>query len=334
MAAEGSGAGDSGAVTSADFADEPGLALTREFQVQPMNRIGIPLLLVALAGSATAGDVDGPLADRSLYALATAPEIGTHEAQSVSSGGAEAGAGDSVELAKKLNNPVASLISVPLQFNYDTGFGPKDAYKLTLNVQPVIPVSINEDWNVIVRTIVPVVYQESIADGIDSKFGLGDTLQSFFFSPKQPTSGGWIWGVGPAFLWPTATDDALGSEKWGAGPTGLVLRQEHGWTYGVLANHIWSYAGADDRGEVNSTFIQPFLTHTWPTATTLGVNTESTYDWANEQWTVPINLFASQVVKFGKLPVQLSGGPRYYAASPDGGPEWGARFVMTFLFPK
>ena len=94
-----------------------------------------------------------------------------------------------MELAKKLNNPVASLISVPLQFNYDTGFGPKDADKLTLNVQPVIPVSINEDWNVIVRTIVPVVYQESIADGIDSKFGLGDTLQSFFFSPKAADVG-------------------------------------------------------------------------------------------------------------------------------------------------
>jgi len=306
--------------------------------MQHLNRIGIPVLLIALvAGSAKAEDVDGPLSDRSLYALATAPESGVQETHSASSGGADnadASADNSVELAKKLNNPVASLISVPLQFNYDTGFGPKDAYKLTLNVQPVIPVSISEDWNLIVRTIVPVVYQESIADGIDSKFGLGDTLQSFFFSPKQPTSGGWIWGVGPAFLWPTATDDALGSEKWGAGPTGLVLRQEHGWTYGVLANHIWSYAGADDRGEVNSTFIQPFLTHTWPTATTLGVNTESTYDWANEQWTVPINLFASQVVKFGNLPVQLSGGPRYYAASPDGGPEWGARFVMTFLFPK
>src|SRR5450432_1271152 len=130
---------------------------------------------------------------------------------------------DSAELAKKLSNPVASLISVPLQFNYDTGFGPKDAYKLVLNVQPVIPITLNEDWNLIIRTIVPVVYQDSLADGIDSKWGLGDTVQSFFFSPKAPTSGGWIWGVGPVFLWPTATNDLLGSGKWGAGPTGLIL---------------------------------------------------------------------------------------------------------------
>ncbi len=150
---------------------------------------------------------------------------------------AEAPAGDDTELAKKLSNPIANLISVPLQFNYDKGFGPKDAGVLRLNVQPVIPITLNEDWNLITRTIIPLVYQESPADGIDSQFGLGDTVQSFFFSPKQPFNG-WIWGVGPVFNWPTATDDQLGSEKWGAGPTIVVLKQESGWTYGMLANHI------------------------------------------------------------------------------------------------
>jgi hypothetical protein len=211
---------------------------------------------------------------------------------------APSGGGDSdAELAKKLSNPVASLISLPLQFNYDEGFGPKDAYKLSLNVQPVIPITLNEDWNLIVRTIVPIVYQDSVADGIDSQFGMGDIVQSFFFSPKEPTSGGWIWAIGPVFLWPTATDDSLGSEKWGAGPTALLLKQEKGWTYGVLANHIWSFAGASDRDEVNATFIQPFLAYTWPTATTVNLNTESTYDWNSNQWTVPINLSVSQVLK-------------------------------------
>jgi hypothetical protein len=241
---------------------------------------------------------------------------------------------DAAALAKKLANPVASLISVPLQFNYDEGFGPKDAYKLTLNIQPVIPVSLNDEWNLIVRTIVPVVYQDSPATGIDSSFGLGDTVQSLFFSPKAPTKGGWIWGVGPVFLWPTGTDDSLGSEKWGAGPTGLILRQEKGWTYGVLANHIWSYAGDGARNSVNATFVQPFLVYTFPTATGIGINTETTYDWSNEQWTVPINVFVNQVVKFGKQPVQFQVGPRYYAEAPDGGPEWGVRFAITFLFPR
>ena len=244
------------------------------------------------------------------------------------------GRSDSAELAKKLSNPVASLISVPFQFNYDEGFGPKDAYKLTLNIQPVIPITLNEEWNLIVRTIVPVVYQDSLADGIDSKFGLGDTVQSFFFSPKAATPGGWIWGVGPVFLWPTGTSDILGSRKWGLGPTGLILKQEKGWTYGILANHIWSYAGDSDRSEVNATFLQPFLAYTWPTATTVTFNTESTYDWSSSQWTVPLNLSVSQLVRFGKQPVQFAIGPRYYAESPDGGPEWGARFVVTFLLPK
>jgi hypothetical protein len=241
---------------------------------------------------------------------------------------------EAAELAKKLNNPVANLISVPFQFNYDEGFGPKDSERITLNVQPVIPVPLNKDWNLITRTIVPVVYQDSIADGVDSEFGLGDIVQSFFLSPKAPTSGGWIWGIGPAFLWPTATDNSLGSEKWGLGPTVVLLRQEHGLTYGVLANHIWSYAGDDDRKNVNATFIQPFISYTTTTHTTFGINTESTYDWTASDWTVPINLTVSQLLKIGKQPVQLSIGPRYYAASPDGGPEWGARFTVTFLFPQ
>jgi hypothetical protein len=243
---------------------------------------------------------------------------------------APAGGDDSTELAKKLSNPVASLISVPFQFNYDEGFGPKDAYEVVLNVQPVIPISISNDWNLIIRTIVPVVYQ----DGIDSRFGLGDTVQSFFFSPKEPTAGGWIWAVGPVFLWPTATDDSLGGHTWGAGPTALLLKQDSGWTYGVLANHIWSFASAGGDEEVNATFLQPFIAYTWPTATTLTVNTESTYDWTNHQWTVPLNLQVSQIVKFGKQPVQFAIGPRYYAERPEDGPEWGVRFTMTFLFPR
>jgi hypothetical protein len=148
-----------------------------------------------------------------------------------------------------------------MQFNYDEGFGPKDAYKLTLNVQPVIPITLNDDWNLIVRTIVPVVYQDSIADGIDSKFGLGDTIQSFFFSPST-TPGGITWGVGPAIQWPTGTDPLIDSGKWAADPTAAILKQQSGWTYGILANQIWSFAdagGPNHRPEVNQAFIQPFL---------------------------------------------------------------------------
>ena len=234
---------------------------------------------------------------------------------------------------QKLNNPVANLISVPFQYNLDFGIGPRNATKNTLNIQPVVPISISKDWNVIVRTILPVIYQDSPADGTPSRWGLGDTTQSFFFSPKAPIHD-WIVGVGPVFLWPTATDDSLGTEKWGIGPTAVLLQQKHGWTYGALANQIWSYAGDSDRQSVNATFLQPFLTYSFPTYTTLGINTESTYDWANHQWTIPINVFASQLIKVGKLPLQLQLGGRYYAEGPSGGPEWGLRFTLVFLFPK
>ncbi|MEO8614868.1 MAG: transporter [Luteolibacter sp.] len=241
---------------------------------------------------------------------------------------------DAAELAKKLSNPIANLISVPLQSNWDFGIGPADATMYTLKIQPVIPFTLNQDWNLITRTILPVIDLESPVAGGDDKFGLGDTTQSFFFSPKAPTSNGWIWGAGPAFLWPTATDDALGSEQWSAGPTVVLLRQDSGWTYGLLANQLWSYAGNDNNEAVNATFLQPFLSYQTKTMTTFGVNTESTYDWTARQWTVPINAYINQMVKIGGQPISFQLGYRYFADGPEGGPDWGLRFGVTFLFPK
>lgn len=240
------------------------------------------------------------------------------------------------ELAKQLSNPIASLTSVPLQFNYDDGIGASgDGYKVTLNVQPVIPVSISEHWNLISRTIVPIVYQDDIFPAEDSQFGLGDTVQSVFFSPKALTKGGWTWGVGPALLLPTATDDLLGGEKWGAGPTAVALRQtKSGWTYGALANHLWSFAGADDRADISATFLQPFLAKSLGKGRTLSFGVESTYDWKAEQWNVPLNVGYSKVSRIGKQLVSYQGGVRYYVQAPDNGAEWGLRFTFTLLYPK
>ncbi|WP_228874942.1 transporter [Paraburkholderia saeva] len=240
------------------------------------------------------------------------------------------------DLAKQLSNPVAALISVPFQFNYDGNIGPnRDGDKYLLNFQPVIPFRLNENWNLISRTIVPVVSQSNIAPGSGSQTGLGDVVQSFFFSPSKPTANGLIWGVGPALLLPTDTDRQLGAEKWGAGPTAVLLWQANGWTYGALANHIWSFAGDGNRSGVSSTFLQPFLNYTTKDAWTFGLNTESTYDWNRHQWSTPINATVSKLLKFGKQPVSIGGGVRYWAASPDSGPHgWGARLVVTLLFPK
>ena len=230
--------------------------------------------------------------------------------------GGGGGAGDdektqSAELAKKLQNPVASLISVPIQNNWDFGIGPAGAMRYTVNIQPVIPVSISKDWNLIVRTIMPIIYAEAPVDNrlapdsvSEDHSGLGDITQSFFFSPKSPV-GGWILAAGPVALWPTATDSVLGAGKWGAGPTAVALRQEHGWTYGALVNHLWSYGGWGDNN-VNASFVQPFVSFTTKTFTTFGVNTESTYNWIESQWTVPVNFTVQQLVKDGLIQLPRS----------------------------
>jgi len=243
---------------------------------------------------------------------------------------------EAAELAKQLANPIASLISLPFQLNYDDDYGPTDQGSvLRLNIQPVVPFAIANDWNMISRTILPLIDQNDVPFSGVSEFGLGDTVQSLFFSPSAPTSGGWIWGAGPVFLLPTATDEVLGADKWGMGPTGVVLKQTGPWTYGALANHIESFAGDSDRADVSATFLQPFLSYITPTQLTLSVNMESTYDWENEDWSVPINLGANQLVRMGNQLVQLGGGLRYWVSSPEAGPEgWGIRLNATFLFPR
>lgn len=287
----------------------------------------------------------------------------------------EASSGEAAQLAKQLSNPVASLISVPFQANYDFNMGPTDhGSKFTLNIQPVIPISIGKDWNLIVRTILPVISQHDVfyrdipsfpglpdrilnqvppalRDDAErearqlydeevrrhpqnrSQDGLGDTTQSFFFSPKEPGPGGLIWGIGPALLYPTATQDLLGGGKWGAGPTFVALVQKGGWTVGALANQIWSFAGDDDRNNISSMFLQPFAAYTTRTHTTFTLNTESTYDWENSQWTVPINVMVSQILKIGKQPISIQIGGRYYTEGPSGAPDWGVRLNITLLYP-
>ncbi len=179
------------------------------------------------------------------------------------------------ELAQQLANPVSALISVPFQLNYNSNIGPADdGEQWLLNAQPVIPFSLNKDWNLISRTILPLVHQSDVFPGAGNQTGLGDTVQTLFFSPKAPAAGGWIWGAGPVFLVPTGTDDLLTTDKWGAGPSAVLLRQTGPWTTGMLGNHIWSYAGDSNRRDVSSSLLQPFVSYTTPGAWTFGLQTE------------------------------------------------------------
>ena len=240
------------------------------------------------------------------------------------------------ELARKLANPIAALISVPIQYNYDQNFGPEDDGSVSrLNIQPVIPASLNDDWNLITRVILPLVDQKDIPVKGQGESGLGDVVASLFSSPKAPASGGWIWGAGPVLLLPTASEDALGAEKWGLGPTLVALKQTGPWTVGGLANHIWSVDGDSDRDDVNATFVQPFISYITRTKTTFGISSETTYDWEGDSWSVPVNATVAQMLKAGPQILQVTVGARYWLDAPDNGPEgWGIRLQLTLLYPK
>ena len=244
------------------------------------------------------------------------------------------GQGSNTEIAKELSNPIADLVHLPIQMNYEQDIGPDDdGWRLQTNLQPVIPFHLTEDWNLISRTIIPVTHQEDILPGAGSQSGLGDTTLSLFFNPKK--RGGILWGAGPIMHLPTATNSLLGTEKWGAGPSAIVLTQRGPWTVGSLGHHIWSFAGDRDRADLSFTFLQPFAAYTWPNAWTASVGSESNYNWKTEKWSVPANVAVSKVVRLGKLPVRFQAVVGYFVESPDEGPEgFRFRFQVNLVLPR
>lgn len=243
-------------------------------------------------------------------------------------------ANDAAELAKKLANPVASLISVPFQNNTDIGIGTYNGSKNTLNIQPVIPISLSPKLNLIARVILPVISQHDIYGEGTQQSGLSDAVASAFFSPSEAKNG-LVWGAGPVFLVPTATNDLLGTKKFGVGPTGLILKQANGWTYGALANQIWSVAGDANRSDVNQMFLQPFLVYNWKSGAGIGLNSEITQNWEGKTTTAFINPTISGVTKMGKQIISLVVGPRIQVAAPEGSKaDFGVRAALTFVFPK
>jgi hypothetical protein len=234
------------------------------------------------------------------------------------------------DIQKQLANPIASLTVVPIQTNFDFKIGPaQDGSRVTTNIQPVVPFKLSDQMTLVVRTIVPIVAQNNIFPGAGPQAGLGDSLQSFFFVPA--TVGGFTWGAGPALQYRTGTDPLLTTGKWGAGPTVVALQQTGPWTIGILANHIWSFAGDAGRSDVSNTFLQPFIAYAAAGGWTYTVNTQSTYDWVAKQWSVPILGQISKLTKIGEQPVSIAAGVKYWAQSPVSGPH-GLAGVVSISF--
>jgi len=241
------------------------------------------------------------------------------------------------ELQKAAQNPVADMISIPLQNNFNFNVGPKNEMQYVGNIQPVIPIKLTEEWNLITRTILPIINQPSPAPGVSSNFGLGDLNPTFFLSPGKP--GALIWGVGPTFTLPTATDTALGSGKWSMGPAAVVLTMQGPWVLGVLANQQWSVAGDSDRRSVSQLLIQPFVNYNLPDGWYLTSSPIITANWmadSGNQWTVPLGGGFGKLWRVGKvgLPVNTQLSAYYNIEKPQGAADWSLRFQVQVLLPK
>jgi hypothetical protein len=240
---------------------------------------------------------------------------------------------DQEALAKKLANPVSDLVSVPFQFNWEQNVGPDEQTRFVLNIQPVIPFSLNANWNMITRVIVPFLSQPPLFEGGAPTFGVSDILTSFFFSPKR---GGLIWGVGPAISLPSTAEPALGTGKWSAGPTAVALKQTGPWTYGALWNQVWSFSGNDARDDVNQMFLQPFLAYQATRTITLTLQSETSANWEVDEgrWTVPVNVVVAKLSTFGVFPASYQLGFGAFAAHPETGPSWKVRGAIVVLLPR
>jgi hypothetical protein len=242
---------------------------------------------------------------------------------------------ESSEIAKQAQNPIASLISVPIEndFNPQTGIKKDDSYVLEL--KPVIPVRLSNDWTMITRTVIPVIQVPDLAPGVDGTAGVGDVQLSLFLSPAK--AGAVIWGAGPVISFPTASQEILGTKKVSVGPTVVVLRSQGHWLFGTLVQNLFSVAGPAARPDVNQMLLQPFANYNLRHGWYLTSSPIITANWEvspNQRWVVPVGGGVGKIVHFGKLPVNMYTQFFRNVERPDGTTHWSARFQAQLLFPK
>ena len=241
------------------------------------------------------------------------------------------------KLAKQLSDPCSNLISIPLEFNTFDRIGYKEkGSRSAIKYMPVVPVNVSEDWNLVFRTIGEVVTsQDNLAPGYGSKQGLSDAIQSVFLSPAEMSPNGTRWGLGAAVYMPTATDDHLGTDQWGAGPTAAIINQTGQWTVGGLWHHLSKVSGDSRADDINFSYFQPFVVYTTKTATSFVLNTESTYDFEADDYEIPVNFQVLQIVPVGEQIFQVGVGARYFASHFEDGPRgFGLRATFNILLPK
>jgi hypothetical protein len=268
-----------------------------------------------------------------LFLLSTA--VGNVLAGKLGDGIIDPGEDSTEELARAVQNPVSSMISLPFQNNTNFNFGPREKTQNVLNIQPVLPFELNADWNLITRTILPVVSQPAFFPGQSRKNGLGDTLFTAFFSPRN--SGQWIWGAGPAILMPTSSDDRLGIGEWGGGPAGVFLTIQGPWVAGSLFSNVWS-SNNSDGDKVNAFTWQPFVNYNFGGGWYAVSSPIITSNWeadSDDKWTVPLGGGIGRVFRVGEQNMNASAQAFYNAEKPDNiGPDWQLRLQLQFLFPK
>jgi hypothetical protein len=267
--------------------------------------------------------------------LLTAFLVGASSLWAQTSPQASPSATSTEDLQKAVQNPVASLISVPLQNNTNFNIGPYNRTQDVLNIQPVIPAGISKNWNLITRVIQPIVWQPYPAEPTGGEFGLGDMNPTFFLSPSKPNK--LIWGVGPTFVIPTATNDILGQGQFSLGPSIVVLAQPGHWTLGALANNVWSVAGKSGRAPVNQMLLQYFVNYNLSKGYYITLQPIITANWmarGGNIWTVPFGGGIGRIMKLGNQPVNLTAQLYGNAVYPTGTSPWGMRLQVAFLFPK
>ena len=267
--------------------------------------------------------------------IAASPQSFAQEAD----GHLDPGENEVAELARSAQNPLADMISVPFQNNTNFNVGPEEKTQNVLNIQPVYPVNLSNDWNMITRTIIPVISQPPMLSGQSRKNGIGDIQFTAFFAPVQPTSSGWMWGAGAIAQLDTATDDRLGQGKWGLGPSLLALRSDGSFIYGALINNVFEIAGDDNGNDLNQMLVQPFVNYNFPNipgryltfAPIITANWEAS---SGNKWTVPLGGGIGQIIKLGELPLNLQASAYYNVETPQYGADWQMRLQAQVLLPK